>query len=74
MRDMNGTELKLKRIAAHVKAQDLAAALRETHPDTKWSPSKVSRIEAAAHVDAAIVDEYVACLATLTTNATQAVA
>jgi hypothetical protein len=67
---MTGTELKVQRIEAHVQGQDLARALREAFPTSKWSPSKVSRIEAKAHVDPSLVDEYVAGLATLTTNAT----
>lgn len=60
---MNGTDLKVRRIAAHVKAKDLAAV-------AGWSSSKVSRIEARAHVEPADVDTYVAALATLTTTTT----
>lgn len=69
---MTGTALKVKRIEAHVQAQALARVLRETFPQSKWSPSKVSRIEAAAHVDQSLVGEYVAGLATFTTNTTAA--
>lgn len=71
---MNGTALKVMRIEAHVQGQDLALVLREMFPDTKWSPSRVSRIEARAHVDPQDVTEYEAGLATFTTNTTSGTA
>lgn len=71
---MNGTALKVKRIEAHVQGQALGARLREMYPASAWSASKVSRIEAKAHVDPALVDEYVAGLATFTTNTTSSAA
>lgn len=60
---MNGTELKLRRIAAHVKGKDLALA-------AGWTSSKVSRIEARAFVAPDDVATYVAALATLATSTT----
>lgn len=60
---MNGTDLKVKRIAAHIKAKDLAVV-------AGWSGPKVSRIEARAHVEPEDVETYVAALATLTTTTT----
>ena len=61
---MNGTELKLRRIAAHVKSKALAEA-------AGWPPYKISRIETRAWVEADEVDRYVAALATLTTTTTE---
>lgn len=60
---MTGNELKVKRIQAHVKGKDLATA-------AGWTSSKVSRIEARAHVEPNDVQTYVAALATLTTDTT----
>jgi hypothetical protein len=62
--DMTGTELKLKRIAAHLKGKDVAQA-------AEWPAYKVSRVESLAHVPPADAERYVAALRTLTTNATQ---
>ena len=64
VRDMTGTDLKIKRIAAHVKAKDLGEVLG-------WSSAKISRLEARAYVDPNHVEEYVAALATMTTTTTE---
>lgn len=64
---MDGTELKLRRIAAHVKAKDLGLA-------AGWAPYKVSRIESRAFVLPEDVARYVAALGTLSTKTTEAVA
>jgi hypothetical protein len=68
---MTGTDLKVQRVKAHAKALVLAGRLRQMFPESRWSPSKVSRIEASAHVDPELVEEYVAGLATFTTNTTE---
>lgn len=60
---MNGTDLKVLRTRAHVKAKDLAARLG-------WSASKISRIEAAAWVAEDDATRYVAELATFSATAT----
>ena len=60
---MTGPELKLRRVAAHLKGKDIAQA-------TGWPAYKVSRIEARAHVEPADAERYVAALQTLTTNTT----
>ncbi len=66
-RHMNGTDLKVRRITAHIKAKDLAAV-------AQWTTSKVSRIENRAHVEPDDVETYVAALATLTTTTTEGTA
>lgn len=64
---MTGTELKLRRVAAHLKGKDIAAA-------ANWPPYKVSRVESLAHVPAEDVERYVAALQTLTTKTTDGAA
>lgn len=62
---MTGMDLKLRRVAAHVKGKDLAAA-------AGWHPSTVTRLEQRALVPPADVTKYVAALATLATTTTEA--
>ena len=62
---MTGMELKLRRVAARVKGVELAKAAGRS---SAW----VSTIEARAYVLPADVDRYVAALATLATNTTEA--
>lgn len=69
---MDGNSLKVQRVTERVRANALASKLSELYPASKWSPSKVSRIEAAGHVEPELVAEYVAGLATFTTNTTAA--
>ena len=63
MEPTTGTDLRIERIRAHVKVQDLAAALG-------WHPSKLYRVERAHHVPAGDAQAYVAALATCSTNRT----
>lgn len=60
---MTGTELKVRRTEAHLKAKDVAALL-------EWSASKISRIERLVHVEPEDAARYVAAVATLTTDST----
>lgn len=64
---MTGTELKVRRVTAHVKAKDVAAV-------AGWTTSKISRIESSAFVPADVVDRYVQALATCSTNLTRGAA
>lgn len=52
---MNGTDLKLRRIAAHVRAIDLAAA-------AEWKAPRVSYIEGRVWNPPEVVDRYLAAL------------
>lgn len=61
---MNGTDLKIRRIAAHVKAKDLAEA-------AGWPAYKVSRVETRVFVEPADVETYVAALATCASKTTE---
>lgn len=64
MLHMTGTDLRIERIRAHVKAQDLATAIG-------WHPSKLYRVERAHFVTPEDVTAYVQALATLSTNSTE---
>lgn len=52
---MSGTELKLRRVAAHAKAKDVAAL-------AGWTSQRISQIEAAAFVAPDIAGRYIAAL------------
>lgn len=59
---MRGIDLKLRRVAARVKATELAAAM-----EPPVTSSRIGHIEAAAVVTDAAAEKYLAALATLTT-------
>lgn len=59
---MKGIDLKLRRVAARVKATELAAAF-----DPPVTSSRVGHIESSAVVTEAAAQKYLAALETLTT-------
>ena len=61
----SGLDLKLKRIAADLAAQDVAAVMEVT-------PSRVNYIEGRRLVTPKAAEKYLAALATLTTKTTEA--
>jgi DNA-binding XRE family transcriptional regulator len=63
VRDMNGTDLKVMRIRAHVRTHDLAKVMGVKD----WT---ISRLERDVYVPPEKVDRYVAGLATLATTPT----
>lgn len=59
---MKGIDLKVRRVAARIKATDLAAAF-----DPPVTSSRIGHIESSDLVTEAAAEKYLAALATLTT-------
>lgn len=67
---MTGTDLRLKRVAAHLKAKDVAAIVWPDVPG-EVSAVRMSRLELrVGSVDPAMAQKYMDAIATLTTNTT----
>jgi hypothetical protein len=67
---MTGTELLLKRAAAHLKAKDVAALMWPDAPEPTRA-SRISRLERrVGQADPVDAQKYLDAVATLTTNTT----